>query len=242
MRRSIRHLARLAAAVITVSLASAATAQAQPGTPSATRIAGRGTSQPALDRALREFGYNPGTLRRDQQRALDEAWVRLFPEANRYRYTLNPTQATALVYVALAHSRDPRGGGGRGDGYGRRDDDGRGGWDDDRNGNGGRDDDRDGRGGSQCAEVTQRLYDVQNALGSNARTNYVTPAQNGPARASLRDVQRLAVERGWRRAADLSSEAMLLLDANYPVRAEVLQRIQAIKAEVDASCAATRRD
>jgi len=233
--RSIRHIARVAAAVIALSLAGAGTAQAQPGTPPATRIAARGTSQPALDRALREFGYNPGALRRDQQRALDDAWVRLFPEANRYRYTLNPTQATALVYVALEHDRDPRGGGGRGDGYGRGNGDGRGGWDD-RNGNGGRDDDRNGRGGSQCVEINQRLYDGENALSTGTRWSYVSAAENAPAREALRNVQRLAVERGWRRVADLSSEAMLSLNANFPVRADVLQRIQAIKTAVDESC------
>lgn len=232
--RSIRNAVRLGAAVLALSLAGAAAAHAQATgtyrTPSTTRT----PSQPAVDRALREFGFNPVSLRADQQRALTSTWALLFPEANRFRTTLNSSQATALVYVALVHGRDRRGG------WGQRDRDR---WDDRDNGRD-RDDDRDddwnddrgGRGG-QCVELNQRLYDAQNALGSSTWSNYVSAAQKGPTRESLRDVQRLAVERGWRPVADLASEAMALLNENYPVRAEVLQRIQAIKAAVDESCA-----
>ncbi|HET7462044.1 MAG TPA: hypothetical protein VFJ82_12385 [Longimicrobium sp.] len=248
--RTIRHAARLAAAVLALSLAGVAAAPAQSAVTSTQRSGIRAPNPPAVDRALREFGFDPYRLRPDQQRALDSAWGLLFPEANRYRATLNSSQATALVYVALVHGRDRRGGYGRG-GFG--DDYGRGGYDQGGNGRGGygrdddddRDDDgydrggqdgRSGRGGAQCVDVNRRVYDVENAFTSDNRSLFVTDAQKRSIRESAREVQRLAVDRGWRRVSDRAGEVIASVSENMPERDEVRGRIQALKNAVDESC------
>lgn len=241
--RSIRHAARLTAAVLALSLAAVAAAPAQSTVPNAQRSGIRAPNPPAVDRALREFGFDPYRLRPDQQRALDSAWGLLFPQLGRYRTSLNSSQATALVYVALVHGRDrDRGGWGR---TGGRDDYGRGGYDrDDRDD--GRDDDYDrsgngrggydGRGGAQCVDVNRRVYDVENALTSDNRSLFVNDAQKRAVRESAREVQRVAIERGWRRAADRAGEVIASVNENMPEREDVLARIQALKNAVDESC------
>lgn len=250
--RSIRHTARLAAAVLALSLAGVAAAPAQSTVPNTQRPGIRAPNPPAVERALREFGFDPYRLRADQQRALDSAWDLLFPQTNRYRATLNSSQATALVYVALVHGRERRGGYGRG-GYG--DDYGRGGYDQGGSGRGGygrggygqdddddRDDDgyarggRDGRGGAQCVDVNRRVYDVENAFTSDSRSLFVTDAQKRSIRESAREVQRLAVDRGWRRVEARAGELIESVNESMPERDEVRGRIQALKNAVDESC------
>ncbi|HET7232009.1 MAG TPA: hypothetical protein VFJ16_18530 [Longimicrobium sp.] len=248
--RSIRPIARLSAAVIALSLASVAAAPAQSTTPSANRAPIRAPNQPSVDRALREFGFDPYRLRAEQQRALDSTWGLLYPGTSQYRTSLNSSQATALVYVALVHGR--RGGAGRDD-YGRggwgRDDYGRDrgnggdGWNDGRNGRDGRDDwndDRNGRGGAQCVDVNRRVYDVENALRNDNRSLFVNDAQKRAIRESARDVQRQAVDRGWRRVADRAQDVIASVNENIPERDDVLERIQALKDAVDESCGQDR--
>lgn len=238
--RSIRNAVRLCAAVLAFSITTAAAAPAQTTgtyrTPS-TRTA----SQPAIDRALREFGFNPASLRADQQRAIHSTWALLFPETNRWRQTLNSSQATALVYMALVHGRERRGG------WGQRDRDR---WDD-RDDDRGRDDDRDddwnddrgqtgGRRG-QCVDVNRRVYDVENALnaGNNNRV-FVDEEQKRAIREAARDVQRLAIDRGWRRVADSASAVIASVAEHLPDRDVVEERVEALKRAADESCG--RRD
>jgi len=242
--RSIRHTARLAAAILALSLAGVAAAPAQSPVPNTQRSGVRAPNPPAVDRALREFGFDPYRLGADQQRALDSAWGLLFPQMNRYRGTLNSSQATALVYVALVHGRerDRRGGYGRG-GYG--DDYGRGGYDrnDDNRGDN-RDDnydrggnaDRNGRGGAQCVDLTRTVYDAQNALAANNRSRFVGEGQKRTIREAAREVQRVAIERGLRRVADRAGDVIASVDENMPEREDVLGRIQALRDAVDESC------
>jgi hypothetical protein len=237
----ISRIARAAAAAALLSLGGVAAASAQaPSSPYTTRTTTRGASQPQIDRALREFGFNPSTLRRDQQRAIDDAWRQLLPDANPYRYTLNQAQATAIVYLALVHGRGERGGW-NGDG---RDDDPRGGW----NGGGdngygrgsdgyGRDDSGYNRGGdAQCVALNRRVYDIENAVAADTRSLFLGDAQRRDVRAAAGDVQRMAVDRGWRRVADRASEIISAVGDNMPERSDVSGRVQALKRAVDESC------
>lgn len=241
--RAIRHAARLSAAVLALSLAGVAAAPAQSTVPNTQRSGIRAPNPPAVDRALREFGFDPYRLRPDQQRALDSAWGLLFPEMNRYRSALNSSQATALVYVALVHGRerDRRGGwgrtgrdGGRG-GYDRNDDGRDDGRDDDYN-RGGNDDDRYGRGGAQCVDVNRSVYQAQNAVALNNRSLFVAAGEKRVVIESAREVQRAAIARGWRRVADRATDVIASVGDNMPERETVLGRIQALKDAVDESC------
>jgi hypothetical protein len=240
--RYIRHAAGLSAAVLALSFASVASAPAQSptNTPYSTRSV-RAPNQPAVDRALRELGFDPYRLRPDQQRAIDSTWGLLFPGMNQYRSTLNSSQATALVYVALVHGRERRGGGQGGyDDYGRngngRDEYGRGGTDRDDYGRGGSGDDRYGRGGAQCVDVNRRVYDVENAVNNGTRSMFLNDAQKRAVRENAREVQRLAVDRGWRRVSDRAGQVIESVNENIPERSDVLERVQALKSAVDESC------
>ncbi|HEX9935932.1 MAG TPA: hypothetical protein VGB15_02370 [Longimicrobium sp.] len=238
--RSIRNALRLGAAVLAFSLAGAASAHAQ-ATGTYRVPPARTPSQPAIDRALREFGFNPGALRADQQRALASTWPLLFPEVNRFRHSLNSSQATALVYVALVHGRERRGGWGQGD---RDRWDGR---DTDRYNDRGRDDERDrdwndgrgSRGGqrSQCVDVNRRVYDAENALNAgNNNMVFVDEEQKRAIREAARDVQRQAIDRGWRRVADSASAVIASVAEHLPDREVVEERVEALKRAVDESC------
>jgi len=247
--RPIHHVARLSAAVLALSLASVGSAPAQTTAPYGTRAPVRAPNQPSVDRALREFGFNPNGLRAEQQRAIDSAWGLLFPGVSQYRTTLNSSQATALVYVALVHGRQRGGGGWNGNGgrddhnNGRED---HGGWDDrdGRDGRNGRDrddwedrDDRGGRGGAQCVDVNRRVYDVENALNDGGgRSLFLNDTQKRAVRESARDVQRLAIDRGWRRVADRAGAVIESVNESMPDRTDVRARVQALKSALDDSC------
>ncbi len=60
--------------------------------------------QPMVEDALRSFGYRPELLTRAEERALENTYFELFPDADPRRTRLNRSQATALVYIALVHS------------------------------------------------------------------------------------------------------------------------------------------
>ena len=244
--RTIRNAARLSAAVLALSFASVASAPAQSptNTPYGTRSI-RAPNQQAVDRALREFGFDPYRLRADQQRAIDSTWGLLYPGTNQYRNPLNSSQATALVYVALVHGRERRGGGQGGyDDYGRngngRDDYGRGGNDRDDYGRGGSGDDRYGRGTAQCVDVNRRVYDVENAVNNGTRSMFLNDTQKRAVRESAREVQRLAVDRNWRRVSDRAGQVIESVNENLPDRDDVLERVQALKTAVDESCGQER--
>jgi hypothetical protein len=59
--------------------------------------------QPALEEALRAHGYRPTRLSRAEERALANTLIELFPGFDVRRERLNPTQAAALVYMALVY-------------------------------------------------------------------------------------------------------------------------------------------
>jgi len=247
--RPIRPLSRAAvlAAVLAFACAVAAPAQPSAAPPAGaySRAPGRGPGQLQINRALREFGFDAASLRRDQLRAIDDAWRRLLPDADPYRYALNDAQATAIVYVALVHGRQGHGGAyggwkGRGDddGYGRggagngRGDDGygRGGW------AGRGDDDGYGRGGAQCVDLNRRVYDVENAVNGDTRSLFLDDGQKRDARAAAREAQRIAVDNGWRRVADRASEVIAAVGDNLPTRRDVAARVQALKGAAAESC------
>jgi hypothetical protein len=254
--RPIQITRAAAAAAILALVAVPAAAQSSsvqaPGAYSSSRMASRGPDQRMIDRAMREFGFDPSSLRRDQQRAIDEAWRQLLPDASP-GHALNPAQATAIVYLALVHGRQGRGGWnggwngqgdddgyGRGGGYGRGSDDGygrggsagRGG--DDGYGRGG--DDGYGRGSAQCVDLNRRVYDVENAVNGDTRSMFLNDEQKRDARDAAREAQRIAVDRGWRRVADRASDVIAAVGDNLPSRSDVNARVQALKSAAGESC------
>ena len=232
----IHRIAGVAAALVVLSSAGAAGAQAQRSSASRARITSRGANQAQIDRALREFGFDPRSLRRDQQRAIDDAWRRLLPEADAKRYPLNPAQATAIVYLALGHGREGRGGWGNG-GWSS------GGWD--RNGNGRDDDGRDdgwNRGGSwnggagECVSLNRRVYDAENAIDGDRSSLFLDDGQKRDVRAAAREAQRIAVDHGWRRVADRAGDVITAASETLPNRDGVRGRVQELKRAVDERC------
>lgn len=232
----IPRIARVAAALVVLSAAGAARAGAQMSSANTGRISPRGTNQAQIDRALREFGFDPRALRRDQQRALDDTWRRLLPEAEPYRYPLNPAQATAIVYLALVHGREGRGGWGNG------------GWDRDNDGrdNGGRGNDGRGggwdRGGSwngaagECVTLNRRVYDADNAVDGDRSSLFLDDGQKRDVRAAAREAQRIAVDHGWRRVADRAGDVITAASETLPNRDAVRGRVQELKRAVDERC------
>jgi len=59
--------------------------------------------QPALEEALRAHGYRSTRLSRTEERGLANTLAELFPGFDTRRERLNPTQAAALVYMALVY-------------------------------------------------------------------------------------------------------------------------------------------
>jgi hypothetical protein len=232
----IHRIAGVAAALFVLSSAGAVTAQAQMSSANTARVSPRGTNQAQIERALREFGFDARRLRRDQQQAIDDAWRRLLPEADPYRYPLNPAQATAIVYLALVHGREGRGGWGNG-GWDRggdgRDNDGR---------DGGRGDDGWDRGGSwngatgECVSLNRRVYDADNAIDGDRSSLFLDDGQKRDVRAAAREAQRIAVDHGWRRVADRAGDVITAASETLPNRDAVRGRVQELKRAVDERC------
>jgi hypothetical protein len=237
----LRRFVRLAAAAASLSLVGAAAAQSANRYPP--RVQFR-VPQPQIDRALAEFGFDANRLRPEQQRALQSAWRDLLPDADPGRYALNSAQATAIVYLALVHGRDRRGGWG-GDprdgwngGYGRGD--GYGGGYDGGNGSYGR---GEGYGtGASCAALSRRVLDAENATDEQDRTLFLDDEHKAAVRTAAREAQRMAVERGWRDVADRASDVVSAVSEPLPERTAVAARVGALQhAAIDACGGAADR-
>ena len=215
MRPSIRML-QVAAAAAALALSAALPAHAQNATTLSARprtLAGV-ANQRMIDDAVREFGFRPERLRRDQLDALDQAWSDLLPGASR-RDRLNPRQATAIVYLALVYpagtGRDPFPG---------------------------RDDDRWERGPRrECREMGGHVYEILNIARASEFMMFLDNDERERSRRAAGEVQRVAIQTGERAVADRASEVVAVLSPHtLSARADLLPRAQALHDALDQGC------
>jgi hypothetical protein len=215
-----------------------------------------GRGRTVLDAALREFGYNPARLRREQVQALDNAMARLFPGPDARRSVLNRSQATAVVYMALVYPRgtardrwdDDRNGRGRDD-YARDRDDNDRDQDDDygdrdrdpygrgRDGDGGgRDGNGQGQGGQVCRDMSLRAYEIGNVVDAEGSSLFLTGGEKQRVRSAAAEVQRLAAGRGDRAVADQAGTIISGVGGLLPRKADLRPRVRALKSAVEQAC------
>ncbi|HEY0038431.1 MAG TPA: hypothetical protein VGB66_17155 [Longimicrobium sp.] len=215
-----RTLIFTAAALLALALPHSADAQ------SSSTAQWRGSrSERMIDRAVRYYGYNPNRLTREQSRAIDLTWVDLLGPGAR-RGTLTPTQATAIVYMALVFPHEEQAGG-----YPDRPD-----YDDDRPGYPGGP--RPPYWGRECAQMQSQAYELGNLV-STSETHtglFVMDPEKGRARTLARQIQQNAIECRASAVADRAGEVLTALSDHLPERTVVSRRVDALKREIrDAS-------
>ncbi|HEY7767205.1 hypothetical protein [Longimicrobium sp.] len=179
-------------------------------------------SERMIDRAVRYYGYNPNRLTREQSRAIEQTWSELLGPGPR-RGTLTPTQATAIVYMALVFPHEEQAGGG----YPDRPDY----------------DDRPGGAhppywGRECVQMQAQAYELGNlASASETHTGlFVMEPEKGRARTLARQIQQNAIECRATAVADRADDVLTALSDHLPERSVVSRRVDALKQEIrDAS-------
>lgn len=195
-----------------------------------------GRNRVLIDEAARELGVRPSRLTTRQVSALEAAFPRLFPTENPRRYTLNRSQATALVYLALVHPR-----GTRGPGWDDRDRDRYDEWDRDRGRDGGWDDERPGGSRSaltrrECQEITTRAYEAANVIDAEGSSLFLDSGEKEQVRTLLREVQRIAASRGETAVADRAGAIIAGANQSLPSKRDLRPRAQALKSAVNQAC------
>lgn len=210
------------AAAALLALASPHSADAQ----SSSTAEWRGSrSERMIDRAMRYYGYNPNRLTREQSRAIDQAWSELLGPGAR-RGTLTPTQATAIVYMALVFPHEEPAGGGYPD---------RPGYDDRPGYPGGS---RPPYWGRECVQMQAQAYELGNLVSaSETQTGlFLMDPDKSRARTLARQIQQNAIECRATAVADRAGAVLTALSANLPARTDVARRVDALKQEIrDAS-------
>lgn len=182
-------------------------------------------SERMIDRAVRYYGYNPNRLTREQSRAIEQTWSELLGPGAR-RGALTPTQATAIVYMALVFPHEEQAGGG----YPDRPDY------DDRPGHPGGS--RPPYWGRECVQMQSQAYELGNLVSaSETQTGlFVMDPEKGRARTLARQIQQNAIECRATAVADRAGDVLTALSANLPARTDVARRVDALKQEIrDAS-------
>jgi hypothetical protein len=211
----------------TLIFAAALLALASPHTPadaqsSSTTTQWRGSrSERMIDRAVRYYGYNPGRLTREQSRAIEQTWSELLGPGAR-RGALTPTQATAIVYMALVFPREEQAGGG----YPDRPEY------DDRPGYPG--DSRPPYWGRECVQMQSQAYELGNLVSaSETHTGlFVMDPEKGRARTLARQIQQNAIECRATAVADRAGEVLAALSAHLPERTDVARLVDRLKREI----------
>jgi hypothetical protein len=180
-------------------------------------------SERMIDRAVRYYGYNPNRLTREQSRAIEQTWSELLGPGGR-RTTLTPTQATAIVYMALVFPHEEQAGGG----YPDRPDYGH-----DRPGGS-----RPPYWGRECVQMQSQAYELGNLVSaSETHTGlFVMDPEKGRARTLARQIQQNAIECRATAVADRAGDVLTALSDHLPERTVVSRRVEALKQEIrDAS-------
>lgn len=233
----IRNLIALAA--FSLALAPAAEARAQSSSQQSIQSSEYGMSRwrgsrngQLLNDAVRYYGFRPNRLTNRQMDAIQETWYEMFGSTRR---TLTRTQATAVVYMALVHPYEDEGfyDDGRpgrpgrwerpGGGYDRPG----GGWND-RPG-GGYDNVPPSR--DVCLQMESDAYRLGNMISApEVNTGlFIVDPQKGQARTLARQIQQRAIECRATGVADLAADVLTALSAPLPGRADLEQRVDALK-------------
>ena len=221
---SIRKLFSAAALALALTAVAHDAAHAQPQA-AAARWRGNSNEQ-LIDQAIRRYGYRPSRLTDPQVRAINNAWTELLGSTTR-RVTLNRTQATAIVYMALVYpyedQRTRPDGSYPGGGYDRPDD----GYDRPGDGYGG----RPGSWGAQCDQLQSDAYRLGTLISAPEINTglFVAEPERGRARSLARQIQQRAVDCRATEAADRAGEVMILLAEALPERQAVSRRVDALK-------------
>lgn len=251
--RTLRTGAFLAALILAAAPAAHAQVQTEESPEflrSGVQGYGYSRNQQLINQAVRDFGFRPSRLRRDDVLAIDRAWARVVPGVDRRRYALNQEQATAIVYLALVHRRGGYAGTGRWDDRGR--DDGR--WDE-RDGRGdGRWDDRDDQDGGRfeetrgprpigaCGNVDVQAYELWNVVNAPRQaTLFLNSEEKQQVRALATEIQREALRCGDRTVADRAADVIGSLSPTLPTREDVSRRARALRDATDTGSGSGRR-
>jgi hypothetical protein len=178
-------------------------------------------SERMIDRAVRYYGYNPNRLTREQSRAIEQTWSELLgPGAQ--RGVLTPTQATAIVYMALVHPYEEQAGGRYPD---RPDYDDRPGYP------GGS---RPPYWGRECVQMQSQAYELGNLVSASETYTglFVMEPEKGRARTLARQIQQNAIECRATAVADRAGEVLAALSDHLPERSVVARRVNALKQEI----------
>jgi hypothetical protein len=217
--------------VTAAALVALASAHAPADAQSSSGTQWRGSrSERMIDRAVRYYGYSPNRLTREQSRAIDQTWTELLGPGAR-RTPLTPTQATAIVYMALVFPYEDEAGG-----YpGRPDQGDRPGYDDRPGYPGGP---RPPYWGRECVEMQSQAYELGNLVTASEHGAglFVMEPEKSRARNLARQIQQKAVECRATAVADRAAEVFTALSANLPERTAVARRVDRLKQEIgDAS-------
>lgn len=161
--------------------------------------------QPLVEDALRSYGFRPDRLTRGQERALEDTFSELYPDRDARRQRLNPTQATALVYMALVHPgrRDaalpPRRPIGR-----------------------------------ACELPARMVYELEDYFEAPRRgqPRFLRDREQQQLQASARDLQRQARSCGDFRLTDEATELVRILSERRVEREQIAQQVERMKAVV----------